>query len=110
VEILNVTAPYELGTSPGFLYPAYLRALAYLRLGQGQQAKAEFEKMLKHACILGNFVLGPLAQLQLARAQAMVGDKAAAAKSYQDFLTLWKNADPDIPVYKQAKAESGTLQ
>jgi hypothetical protein len=66
--------------------------------------------MLDHPAIVGRHVTGALAHLQLGRAQAMMGDKAAARKSYQDFLTLWKNADPDIPIYKQAKAEYAHLQ
>jgi hypothetical protein len=57
-----------------------------------------------------NFVTGALAHLQLGRAQVMMGDKDAARKSYQDFHTLWKDADPDIPIYKQAKAEYAKLE
>jgi tetratricopeptide (TPR) repeat protein len=111
IEILKQTEPYELAKYglPGF-YPAYIRGLAYLKLGQGEQAAAEFQKMIDHPGIVLNFVTGALAHLQLARAQLMMGDKAAARKSYQDFLTLWKNADPDIPIYKQAKAEYAKLQ
>jgi tetratricopeptide (TPR) repeat protein len=92
------------------LYPAYVRGLAYLKAGQGEQASAEFQKILDHPGIGLNFVTAALAHLQLGRAQAMMGDKGAARKSYQDFLTLWKDADPDIPIYKQAKAEYATLQ
>jgi hypothetical protein len=66
--------------------------------------------MLDHRSIMGNSVLGPLALWQLARTQAMNGDSAAASKSYKDFLTLWKNADPDIAILKQAKAEYAKLQ
>ena len=66
--------------------------------------------MLDHRGIVRNFVTGALARLQLGRAQAMMGDKAAARKSYQDFLTLWKDADPDIPIYQQAKAEYARLK
>ena len=66
--------------------------------------------MLDHPGITVNFITGALAHLQLGRAQAMMGDKAAARKSYQDFLALWKDADPDIPIYKQAKAEYARLQ
>jgi hypothetical protein len=66
--------------------------------------------MLDHPGITVNFITGALAHLQLGRAQAMMGNKAAARKSYQDFLTLWKDADPDIPIYKQAKAEYARLQ
>jgi eukaryotic-like serine/threonine-protein kinase len=103
--------PYELGFgSFGDLYPAYVRGQAYLRAGQGGLAAVEFQKMLDHPGIVGNFVTGALAHVQLGRAQGMMGDKDAARKSYQDFLTLWRDADPDIPIYKQAKAEYAKLQ
>jgi eukaryotic-like serine/threonine-protein kinase len=108
IEVLNIATPYELGTSPsslGNLYPAYVRGQAYLDAGIPQQAEAEFQKILDHPGIVLDDVTGALAHLQLARAQAMMGDKAAARKAYQDFLTLWKDADPDIPIYKQAKLE-----
>ena len=116
VQILEVATPYELGgptagvTFLADLYPVYIRGLAYLKAGQGQQAAAEFQKMLDHRGIVGNFVLGALAHLQLGRAQVIMGNKAAALKSYQDFLTLWKDADPDIPIYQQAKAEYARLR
>ena len=92
------------------MYPAYLRGLAYLQLGQGREAAAEFQKMVDHPGILQDLITAPLSHLQLGRAQAMMGDKVAARKSYQDFLTIWKDADPDIPIYKQAKAEYARLQ
>ena len=110
-QILEVATPYELGGSSagvpflGNLYPVYVRGLAYLEARQGQQAAAEFQKVLDHRGIVRNFILGALAHLQLGRAQAMMGDKAAARKSYQDFLTLWKDADPDVPILRAAKAE-----
>ena len=116
VETLQVTGPYELGNaSPdyavfGNLFPVYLRGQAYLQDGQARQAAAEFQKVIDHPGIVLNFVTGALAHLQLGRAQAMMGDKAAARKSYQDFLTLWKDADPDIPIYQQAKAEYARLR
>jgi hypothetical protein len=74
-----------------------------------RRAAAEFHKIIDHPGIVVNFIAGALAHLQLGRAQAMMGDKAAARKSYQDFLTLWKDADPDIPIYKQAKTEYARL-
>jgi eukaryotic-like serine/threonine-protein kinase len=76
-----------------------------LQLGQGRQAAAEFQKLIDHPEVAQLHHQGALARLQLGRAQAMMGDKATALKSYQNFLTLWKDADPDIPIYKQAKAE-----
>jgi tetratricopeptide (TPR) repeat protein len=111
IETLSVALPYELGgAAQCCLTPAYLRGLAYLQLGQGTQAAAEFQKLLDHPGVVTNNQQGSLAHLQLARAQAMSGDKAAARKSYQDFLTLWRDADPDIPIYQQAKTEYAKLQ
>ena len=111
IEALQVVTPYEMGTTSfGNLYPFYLRGLCFMKAGEGREAAAEFQKVLDHPGIVGNFIIGTLARLQLGRAQAMMGDKAAARKSYQDFLTLWKDADPDIPVYRQAKAEYARLR
>jgi serine/threonine protein kinase/DNA-binding winged helix-turn-helix (wHTH) protein/tetratricopeptide (TPR) repeat protein len=112
IEILRPAKQYEevVGDFLNSMYPAYFRGLAYLQLGQGQAASAEFQKLLDHPAIVGRNVTGALAHLQLGRAQAMMGDKAAARKSYKDFLTLWKDADPDIPIYKKAKAEYAALQ
>jgi hypothetical protein len=84
--------------------------LAYLQSGQGQQAVSEFEKLTNHPELVTNCLVGALSHLQLGRAQVMMGDKPAARKSYQDFLTLWKDADPDVPIYRQAKAEYAKLQ
>jgi DNA-binding winged helix-turn-helix (wHTH) protein/tetratricopeptide (TPR) repeat protein len=114
IVALQSASTYELGTPPPFLvgpmYPIYMRGLAYLRAGEGQQAAAEFRKIIAHPGITLNFVTGALAHLQLGRAQAMMGDKEPARKSYQDFLALWKDSDPDIPVYKQAEAEYAMLR
>jgi DNA-binding winged helix-turn-helix (wHTH) protein/tetratricopeptide (TPR) repeat protein len=112
VDLLKSSSPYEYGYSGAFanLYPAYLRGLAYLQAGQGQQAAVEFQKMLDHPGVTLNFVTGSLAHLQLGRAQMMIGDKTAARKSYQDFLVLWKDADPDVPIFQQAKAEYSKLK
>jgi hypothetical protein len=78
-------------------------------MGNGRMAAPEFQKLLDHPEIVGRFVTGALARLQLGRAQAMAGDQAAARRSYQQFLDLWKDADPDIPIYRQAKAEQAKL-
>ena len=110
---LQTVAPYELGSPPSGnanLYPVYLRGLAYLEKGEGEHAAAEFQKILDHRGVIANCATAALTRLQLGRAQAMMGDKDAARKSYQDFLTLWKDADSDIPIYKQAKAEYSKLQ
>ncbi len=105
---LEKVLPYE-NSLYFYLIPAYLRGLAYLNLGQGQQAATEFQKIPDHPGIALNSVTGALAHLQLGRAQVMMGDKAAARRSYQDFLTLWKDADPEVPIYKEAKAEYAKL-
>src|SRR5664279_2549439 len=92
------------------LYPAYLRGEAYLMLHDGKAAAAEFQKFVEHYGLVGNFPLGALARLGLARAYALEAETDPAARdkarsAYENFLTLWKDADPDIPIYKQAKAE-----
>ncbi len=91
------------------LYPTYLRGEAYLEAGQ-EGAAAEFQKIVDHPGLVWNCATGVLAHLELGRAYAQAGDKAKARSAYQDFLTLWKDADPDIPVLKEAKAEFAKLQ
>src|SRR5258707_11698475 len=112
IAALQPSLKYELSYNFSFnsLYPAYIRGLAYLQLGEGRLAAAEFQKLLDHPGLVGRDVIGALAHLQLARAQKMMGDQAAARRSYQDFLTLWKDADADIPIYGQAKAEYAKLR
>ena len=111
IELLQAVAPYELGNSDlATLYPAYVRGQAYLDSGKPVEAVTEFQKILDHPGMVRIAVIGALAHLQLGRAQTMMGDKAAARKAYQDFLSLWKEADPDIPIYKQAEAEYSKLQ
>jgi serine/threonine protein kinase/tetratricopeptide (TPR) repeat protein len=114
VVYLEAAAPYDLGTPPQFqvgtMYPAYVRGLAYLAQRNGPAAAAEFQKVLDHRGLVMNFVTGAMARLGLARAYAMAGDTAKAKSAYQDFLTLWKDADPDIPILKQAKAEYAKVQ
>jgi serine/threonine protein kinase/tetratricopeptide (TPR) repeat protein len=111
---LEAAAPYELGGPPQFqlgtLYPAYIRGQAQLMAHDGAAAATEFRKFPDHRGIVLNFPLGALAHLGLARAYALSGDMTKAKRAYQDFLTLWKDADPDIPVLKQAKAEYAKLQ
>jgi ATP/maltotriose-dependent transcriptional regulator MalT len=108
---LEVAVPYELGNQGyGLLYPVYLRGMAYLQAKQGERAAAEFNKILTRRGLMKNSPLVTLAQLQLGRAQVMSGETAAARKSYEDFFANWKNADPDISVLLQAKAEYGKLQ
>jgi serine/threonine protein kinase/tetratricopeptide (TPR) repeat protein len=111
---LETAASYELGNpSPmhtGTLYPVYLRGQAYLLAKNGSAAVAEFEKLLNHRGLVLNFVTGALARLQLGRAYVLQGDTAKARAAYQDFLTLWKDADPDVPILKEAKAEYAKLK
>ena len=92
------------------LCPAYLRGEAYLLLRDGNVAAAEFQKFADHRGLVGNFPWGALARLGLARAYVLQGDSARARAAYQDFLTLWKDADPDITILKQARAEHAKLQ
>jgi eukaryotic-like serine/threonine-protein kinase len=113
VEDLRPTVKYDLADptlSFNSLYPAYIRGLAYLQMHEGRLASAEFQKLLDHRGLVGAHVIGALSHLQLARAQRMMGNQAAARKSYEDFLTLWKDADSDIPIYQQAKAEYAKLR
>jgi eukaryotic-like serine/threonine-protein kinase len=108
---LEPSLPYELGgPPPGIsMYPPYVRGLAYLAQKNGPAAVAEFQKFLDHTGIVQNFLLGSLAHLQLGRAYVISGDAAKAKAAYQDFLTLWKDADPGIPILTEAKAEYAKL-
>jgi len=90
-------------------YPVYLRGQAYLQMRKGKEAAAELQKMIEHRGIVLNFPTGALARLGLARACALEGDKVKASAAYQDFLTLWKDADSEIPILKQAKADYAKL-
>lgn len=116
-DLLQVSMPYELGEPPssffgfyGALYPVYLRGEAYLALNRGPEAVREFQKIIDHRGIVVSDPIGALAHLQLGRAYTLSGDKIKAKAAYQDFLTLWKDADPNIPILKQARAESARLQ
>jgi serine/threonine protein kinase/tetratricopeptide (TPR) repeat protein len=112
VVALEPVLPYELGAPPPGIpmYPPYIRGLAYLAQKNGPAAAAEFQKFPDHTGIVQNFLLGSLAHLQLARAYAISGNVAKSRAAYKDFLTLWKDADPDIPILKEAKAEYAKLQ
>jgi tetratricopeptide (TPR) repeat protein len=92
------------------LYPAYIRGLAYLELGDGRSAAGEFQKLIDNPGLCSEFVTCPLARLQMGRAKKLMGDNSAALESYQEFLTIWKDADPDLPIYRQAKAEYAQLK
>jgi hypothetical protein len=94
----------------GNLYPAYVRGLAYLAAHQGAEAAREFQKILDHRGIVICDPVGALAHVQLGRAFALSGDHTKAKAAYQDFLTLWKDADRDIPIFRQTKAEYAKLQ
>jgi eukaryotic-like serine/threonine-protein kinase len=109
VNALQTAAPYELG-SVGGLHPDYVRGEANLTAHQGKEAAAEFQKILDHRGIVLNEPIGALAHLQLGRAYAMQGDTAKAKAAYEDFITLWKDADPDIPIFIAAKAEYAKLK
>jgi hypothetical protein len=111
---LEPSLPYELGApapeNTGTLHPAYLRGLAYLEQKNGLAAATEFHKFIDHTGIVQNFLLGSLAHLQIARAYAVSGETVKAKAAYQNFLALWKDADADVPILKQAKAEYAKLQ
>jgi hypothetical protein len=99
-----------LSASHGTIYAAYIRGEAYLAKRDGAAAAREFQKFLDHPGLVVNYPLASLAHLGLARAYGLSGDTAKAKNAYQDFLTLWKDADPDIPILKEAKAEYAKLQ
>lgn len=114
IEFLKAATPYELGQTSdlefgALLYPAYVRGLAYLLLLQGAEAAAEFEKFTDHPSMVANNPLFALARLGLARAYALQGHVDKSRTAYQDFFTQWKDADQDIPVLKEARAEYAKL-
>ena len=112
IAALEPARKYELGFGPRSLnfWPVYIRGQAFLRMQDGVKAAAEFQKILDHRGALAASELFPLSQLNLARAYALQGDTSKARTAYQDFFALWKDADPDIPVLRDAKAEYAKLQ
>ena len=106
VAALEPVRPYDLALTPfPGLYPSYLRGLAYLQTGDNAAAATEFQKILAHPGLVGRMVIGALARLQLARAQHAMGQDSAARDSYEAFLGLWQDADANLPLYREAKAE-----
>jgi eukaryotic-like serine/threonine-protein kinase len=120
IEMTETAAPYELavpgtayyagGAFFGALYPVYVRGLGYSRLGHYGEASAEFQKILDHPGIMLNDPMGPMARLQLARALALSGDRAKSAAVYKDLLSIWKDADPDVPLIRETRAEAAKIQ
>jgi hypothetical protein len=117
IEVLQVTVPYELGTLRsslqgffGALYPVYVRGQAYLAAHQGPEAVREFQKILDHRGIAIGDPFAVLGHLGLARAYSLSGEIAKARMEYQNYFALWKDADPGIPILKQAKSEYAKLQ
>jgi len=117
IELLQVARSYDLGAPRssfhgffGTLYPVYVRGEAYLAAQRGAEAAAEFQKILDHRGVVVSDPIGALAHLQLGRAFVLSGDKTKAKAAYQDFLTLWNDADSDIPILKKAKTEYAILQ
>jgi tetratricopeptide (TPR) repeat protein len=116
IDALASSVSYELGNpSPqaeigAYLYPAYIRGQSYLLLQDGEKAEGEFQKFLTHPGITVNCPLGALAHLQLGRAYTLMHDPAKARAAYDNFFALWKDADPDIPVLKQARTEYAELR
>ena len=115
VQDLAPTTVYETGNTNGsgtlnfYLYPVYLRGIGYVAAGQGPAAVVEFQKILSRPSVVSNEIIGALAHLGIARAYSLSGDQSKARAAYQDFLALWKDADPDIPILKQAKSEYASL-
>jgi DNA-binding winged helix-turn-helix (wHTH) protein/tetratricopeptide (TPR) repeat protein len=112
IELLQAATPYELGASRGLfgaLYPIYVRGEAHLAAHQGAEAAIEFQKILDHRGVVGSDPIAALAHLQLGRAFALAGDNPKAKTAYEDFFTLWKDADPDVPILKRAHVEYATL-
>ena len=115
LDMLQVAAPHDLaipGSWSGFfgnLYPSYVRGTAFLFTHQAAEAAAEFQKILDQRATVFSDPVAAAARLQLARALAMAGESAGAKKAYRDFLTVWKDADSDIPILKQARLEYAKL-
>jgi ATP/maltotriose-dependent transcriptional regulator MalT len=106
VTLLETAIPYELGIeNVSVMVPIYIRGMAYQKAGQGNEAAAQFQKMLSHRGLAVNSPIAALAQLQLARSQALAGDNAAARHAYQDFLSLWRGADSDLALLHLAQGE-----
>jgi DNA-binding winged helix-turn-helix (wHTH) protein/tetratricopeptide (TPR) repeat protein len=108
IEILQGAVPYETGTPRllvGAMYPVYLRGEAFLAEKRGGAAAEEFQRILDHRGVVVSDPVGALARLELGRAYRMTGDKAKARAAYEDFLALWKNADPDMPLLLETKRE-----
>jgi DNA-binding winged helix-turn-helix (wHTH) protein/tetratricopeptide (TPR) repeat protein len=117
LDVLQIAVPHELGVPLstisalfGAMYPTYFRGLAFLAAHKGSEAAAEFQKVLEHRGVVITDPIGALARLQLGRSYALAGDHTKARAAYTDFLRLWKDADPQVPVLQQARAEYGRLQ
>jgi serine/threonine protein kinase/tetratricopeptide (TPR) repeat protein len=104
IPALQAATPYEFGNNQG-MFPIYIRGLAYLQSKRGAEAAAEFQKIVDHRGIAPTAPEHSLAKLGLGRARTMTGDTAKARAAYQDFFALWKDADPDVPILREAKAE-----
>jgi hypothetical protein len=116
IDLLEANRPYEFGIPPlafnhfyGNMYPIYVRGLAYLAMSNAKDAAVEFGRLLAHPGLAAGDPVDAAARRQLARALGLAGDKTKARPAYQDFLSLWKEADPDIPILKQAKEENSKL-
>jgi len=109
LELFEPSIPYEAGWLDLYV-PAYLRGEAYLRARRAPEAAGEFQKIIDHPGVVGNNEIGPVAQVGLARAYALQGDNAKAKAAFQALFTLWKDADPDIPILIEARSEYARLQ
>ena len=113
IDLLESNRPYEFGIPPlafihfyGNMYPLYVRGLAFLKMNRGKEAVAEFNRLLEHPGLYIGDPVEAATRFQLARAWALAGDPGEAEKSSRDFLALWANASPDLPLFKQAKADA----
>lgn len=114
LDLLRAVSPYELASpppiGPATLYPVYLRGEAWLLAGDGPAAEGEFQKILTRPGLVLNVTLGALARLQLGRARALAGDRAGARQSYETFFRLWRDADRELPILRQAGVEHARLR
>jgi predicted Zn-dependent protease len=108
VKLLAPAAAYEPGANS--MWAVYMRGLAYLQMESGAAAAAEFRKIIDHRGVDLMSPLYPIAHIRLAEAYALMGNVASARKTYEEFFSLWKNADPDVPIFKEAKAKYEQLR
>jgi outer membrane protein assembly factor BamD (BamD/ComL family) len=113
IEELQSAIPYQTGTPRlliGAMYPVYVRGQAFLAEGRGTEAAKEFQKILDHRGVVASDPVGALARLELGRAYMLSGNSAKARAAYEDFFTLWKDADANVPVLMEARSEYAAIR